>query len=260
MNKPQRLLDRLDAIGSSIRDFGGGLALLGLGSVGIERDRLDEYSDLDFFVIVQSGSKGRYLDDLSWLTTIAPTAFYFRNAIDGYKLLYTDDVYCEFAVFEPDEMNAIPFAAGKIIWHADEFDASIRAPSVQRGGGLEASIEFQLGEAITNLYVGLTRLHRGEALSAQRLIQYHAVDRTLHLIAMSDAAQSSPGTQRDPFSIERRIEGRHPEVMSLLPDFVQGYSRSRESALAILAYLDAHFTVNATIKERITQLADSNGP
>ena len=62
MHKPQHLLDRLDAIANAVRCTGYGLAVLGLGSVGQELDRLDEFSDLDFFVIVRHGQKRYFLD------------------------------------------------------------------------------------------------------------------------------------------------------------------------------------------------------
>ena len=55
----QHLFDRLDAIAAALRDSGAALALLGLGSVGRETDRIDDYSDLDFFAIVQPGQKAR---------------------------------------------------------------------------------------------------------------------------------------------------------------------------------------------------------
>ncbi len=51
----QSLLKRLDEIGLSLERSGHGLALLGLGSVGLELDRIDAYSDLDFFAIVEAG-------------------------------------------------------------------------------------------------------------------------------------------------------------------------------------------------------------
>ena len=51
------LLERLNAIGQSVAGTSAGLAVLGLGSVGSEPDRLDNYSDLDFFVIVRPGCK-----------------------------------------------------------------------------------------------------------------------------------------------------------------------------------------------------------
>ena len=57
MNKKELLLKRLDEIGRSLKKTGKALALLGLGSVGVELDRIDDYSDLDFFVIVKDGEK-----------------------------------------------------------------------------------------------------------------------------------------------------------------------------------------------------------
>ncbi|KPB04498.1 hypothetical protein [Bacillus sp. CHD6a] len=55
--RKERLLRRLDEIGLSLERTQGALLLLGLGSVGNELDRLDEFSDLDFFVIVKPGYK-----------------------------------------------------------------------------------------------------------------------------------------------------------------------------------------------------------
>ena len=42
-------------------------------------------------------------------------------------------------------------------------------------------IKNGLGEALTNLYVGMAREKRGEKLSAMRFIQGYAVDRLLEL-------------------------------------------------------------------------------
>lgn len=44
---PAALLARLDEIGRSLIQSGHAIALIGLGSVGEELHRLDEYSDLD---------------------------------------------------------------------------------------------------------------------------------------------------------------------------------------------------------------------
>src|SRR5512139_486367 len=106
----QHLLTRLDEIGQSLAQSGHALALIGLGSVGEELHRLDEYSDLDFFAIVETGYKRRYIDNLDWLSDIAPIAYHFLNSPDGYKLLFADGFFCEFAVFEPQELQHIPFS------------------------------------------------------------------------------------------------------------------------------------------------------
>ena len=78
-----------------------GLDWAGLGRA--ELGRLDDYSDLDFFVVVEPGHKLNFIQQLDWLTVPALIAYAFRNTTDGYKVLYEDGVFCE-------------FAAGRIVW------------------------------------------------------------------------------------------------------------------------------------------------
>ncbi|MFN8449839.1 MAG: hypothetical protein U0521_14955 [Anaerolineae bacterium] len=56
MDHKAALLARLDAIGAALERSSEALALLALGSVGLETDRIDAYSDLDFFAIVNRGT------------------------------------------------------------------------------------------------------------------------------------------------------------------------------------------------------------
>ena len=247
-DRKTRLLQRLDDIGASLARTGHGLALIGLGSVGAELDRLDDYSDLDFFAIVKDGHKQAFIDNLDWLATY-PIAFSFQNTRDGYKLLYADGIFCEMAVFESYELAQIPFAQGRFIWKDESFDGSLTAPQVKLPR--PKSAEFLLGEALTNLYVGLGRYHRGEKLSAARFIQGYAVDRLVELAEQVETAQPA---YKDVFTPERRFEARFPGVAAYLPQFVQGYERSVESARAILDYLDQHFEVNPAIKTAILNL------
>ena len=254
LSRTQRLLDRLDAIGASLARSGHGLALIGLGSVGAELDRLDEYSDLDFFAIVQPGYKGAFIGDLSWLERVHPIAFTFQNTRDGHKVLFGDGVYAEFAVFEPDELRHIPFHKGRVVWQANTFGVDLAAMSYQPPATPEPhTVEWLTGEILTNLYVGLTRFHRSERLSAMRLIQVHAVDR---LIELSAHLQSPLSASADPFALERRYEARHPSIAADLPHFAQGYDRSIESAHAILAFLERHVPVHAAIRQRILALCE----
>ena len=250
MKTPQQLLERLDAIGESLKESGNALALLGLGSVGTETTRLDSYSDLDFFAIVREGFKTRYIDQLDWLSNIQPVAYAFRNTGDGYKVLFEDGIFCEFAVFEPQEMVVIPFSAGRIVWKADDFDESICTPS-ELPIVSQKPVEFRLGEALTNLYVGMGRYRRGEKLSAARFIQNYAVDQILNLAAQIETEQPA---LVDLYNVERRFEQRFPDIASYLPTFVQGYERSPQSALTILAFLEAHFEVNKAIAAQIRAL------
>lgn len=253
MTNPNFLLKRLDEIGQSLAHSGHALALLGLGSVGTELHRLDKYSDLDFFAIVEPGYKRRYIENLDWLSTLQPIAYHFLNSPDGYKLLFADGIFCEFAVFEPQELQTIPFAAGRIVWQRADAPAGLQQPVRATVRGARRDKEFLIGEALTNLYVGMGRDKRGEKLSAMHFIQGYAVDRLLELAEYLEPEQN---VVRDLFTNERRFEARQPVIARELPDWLQGYEHNRESALAILTFVEAHFEVNPALAAAIRQLCE----
>jgi hypothetical protein len=253
MERTRYLLDRLDAIGRALANTEVGLALIGLGSCGLELDRLDNYSDLDFYAIVEEGAKESFVEDLGWLRGVAPIDYAFRNTADGYKLLFADGIFCEFAIFTPSELAQAAFAPGRVVWRRADVDPAIGMPMRTASAPAAPAEEWLAGEALTNLYVGLGRMRRGELLSAARFIQQYAVDRLIELAELRDAGQP---VHRDPFGAERRVEQRQPGFAAELPQFVQGYARSRESALAILAYLEARVAVDPTLARAIRELAE----
>jgi hypothetical protein len=247
----QSLLKRLKEIGQSLERSGHALALIGLGSVGLELDRLDSYSDLDFFAIVEKGYKRSYLDSLHWLSDVHPIAYSFLNTDDGYKVLFEDGIFCEFAVFEPAELEKIPFAPGRIVWKRAEVPDTFGQPTTFPASKQKRDKDWLLGEGLTNIYVGLNREKRGEKLSATRFIQGYAVDRLLELVEYIKPANEA---HRDPFVNERRFEQRFPDLDSQVSTWMQGYEKNCESALAMLAFLEGHFEVNETIAEAIREL------
>ncbi len=250
MDTKQKILGRLDAIGHSLRETDGAQALIGLGSVGLELDRIDAYSDLDFFVIVKTWTKQRFLKDLSWLA-VQPIVFAFQNTVDGYKALFDDGLLCEFAIFEPQEVSAVHFAQGRLVWQAADFEPSILVRTERMQA--EPDVPWLVGEALTNLFVGLGRFRRGEKLSATRFIQGYAVDRIVDLTKHIELAQPA---NVDPFAGERRYELRYPVTAPQLSAFMQGYDRNIQSARAILAFLETHFEVNLAICDAILRLCD----
>lgn len=139
------LLARLDAIGASLARSGNALALIGLGSGGTELDRLDKYSDLDFFAVAETGHKKEFLDDLVWLSSICPIAYAYRNTPDGYKLLFQDGVFCEFAVFETSELPHIRFAPGRIVWKKPGVPDTLLLPGQDRHTPTDHSIDWLVG-------------------------------------------------------------------------------------------------------------------
>lgn len=251
MNMKEQLLKRLSEIGESLSKKQHSLALLGLGSVGLEIKRIDQYSDLDFFVICEEGFKMKFIENLDWLENIKPISFKFKNTDDGYKLLFEDGVFCEFAIFEPKELSNIPFSEGRIIWKSESFDSSICTPTAKIIK--DKNIEFLVGEALTNLYVGLGRYKRGEKLSAYNFIQSYAKDRVLELISIMEIPQN---INEDLFAIDRRFEFRYPNMCSILSKILIGYDNIPESAKVILEFLDLNFSINEAMKNKILALCE----
>jgi len=247
----ERLLQRLDAIGAELARRGDAIALLGLGSVGVDTHRLDEHSDLDFFVIVEEAALPGYLESIDWLEAVHPVAYSFRNTADGRKALFADGIYCEYAVFSVARVAGIPFSPGRIVWQRADAPPGLEVPRTPAPAPDRDSAQFHVDEALTQLYVGLQRELRGERLSALRLIQVHAVDRAVRLLAL----QRPDAPQQDPFALERGVERRFAAEELPLAELVQGYERNRESALALLAWLEAHGDVHEALAAEIRRLA-----
>jgi lincosamide nucleotidyltransferase B/F len=245
------LLERLNAIGQSLEQYPHALALIGLGSVGLEQERLDEHSDLDFFVIVEAGRQSDFLQNLDWLTRLAEVAYFFQNTQDGYKLLYADGVFCEFAVFEESQLEHIPFAPGRIVWKRPGVEDHIAVPRYKQNK-VHPDTTWLLGEALTNLLIGLKRFARGEKLSAARFIQHYAVDKVLLLAYGLEDAQGSA----DLFNPERRFELRFPKTAIHLAAMNQGYENTPASALAVLTFLEQNFLVPEKLSAEIRKAAE----
>jgi hypothetical protein len=212
---PERLLRRLDDLGAVLDRRGDALALIGLGSVGVDLARLDDHSDLDFFVVVEDGAQQRYLDSIDWLEQLAPVDFSFANTFDGRKVLFADGLFAEYAVFTLGELRAMSFPEGRMVWRRDDAPEGLERARRRPEPWSHDAPEFQVDEALTNLHVGLRRDACGERLSAARLIQYHAVDRLLRFLELT---QPGAGPRQDAFVIERGAERRFgPDVLPLPP-------------------------------------------
>lgn len=248
------LLQRLDDIGRSLEKREDALALFGLGSVGIETDRIDEFSDLDFFVIAAPGRKQPLIECLDWLEEICPLAYRFQNCELGHKFLYEDGIYGEFAVFEIDELDNALYTGGRMVWKRPSFanddivTGKAPLPSIRA-----SSIDHVVGEAVTNLYVGLGRFLRGEKMSAFKFIQVYPIDGLLSVMHLLE-----PETTYfpDAFGNERRMECRFPQFSKIIDGLLQGYDKSPESALQLLEFLESIYPVNARMCKEIRTLAE----
>jgi hypothetical protein len=250
---PKVLQERLASLALELSTIDDALALLALGSVGIETDRLDSWSDLDFFVLVRDGAKQRFIGNLDWLAAVQPLAWHFQNTVDGHKALMTDGVFCEFAVFEVHELRSIPYAPGRFVWRRSEIEESLASPMFSLPARRESS--WLVGEALSNLIIGLQRHARGEKLAAMRMIQVYCLDRVLEFLELQQAVPEDAFAARDVFNVDRRVELRSRQAACALPQWAGGYEHTVSAALALLAALDEHNAVPAGVGERIRLLA-----
>jgi hypothetical protein len=242
------LLQRLERLTEVLRNESDCLGLLALGSAA-DTSRMDAYSDLDFFVIVKDGTVERFLNHDFWLSACAPVAYRFRNTRDGHKVLWNDGIYAEYAVFDGSTLAHIPYSPGRWCFKRE----GIRLPD-QPNKPLpdpRQSLDFAYNDALTNLLVGMMRYRRGERLAGARLIQVHAIDR---ILATLEDPNNPLQASVDPFSLDRRVEFRHPEIVDLLSNVMVDQDHLPQAALVLLAYLNERMSIPKVMIDRIMQL------
>ncbi len=246
------LLERLKQVAESVKNTGDALAFLALGSVGKETQRIDEFSDLDFFVICKEDKKDRFIRQVDWLTAIRPAAFYFQNTRDGLKFVFEDGILCEFAIFTETEFRTALYSEGRFLWKDDAFQV-YESTAKKEPEYLSGDEAYFIGEALTNLYVGMGRYLRGEKMSAFSFVQNYAVHHVLSLIC-----QKFPSEKpfMDVFNTERRFEIRYSRFSNDIAQMTQGYNHTPESAEAILNFLNRFFRVNVAMSRLIASLID----
>jgi len=247
MNKKELILKRIDQMKAHFAKDERILCFLGLGSI-YDQSRLDEYSDIDFFLIVKDGTKENLVKDVSFLE-VEKISYSFKNTKDGYKVIYHDDVYLEFAIFEISECNQISFDPGLVIYHQNGFDLNIIKPTPKEK--IDTKINHRINEILTNLYVGLQRHMRGEQANAFIYIQQYAIHHIFYLLAHIYKEEK---IDIDSYAIDRRIEKRYPEARTIISKFMQGYDHNIESAFEIITWMEKHFTCEKDIVDRIHSL------
>lgn len=217
----ERSLQRMDEIVSCYAKQSGVLAVAAFGS-NAERERFDDYSDLDFLVFVEPEAKARLIAEVGSLSQPGEIDALRVVYGDAVQLLFSDGVLCDFGIILPEQLAVFPHGAGRYLWRHPDWDAidlSANEPARKEAQELRE-------DALLHLYLGLLRVGRGEEAAAFEEIQIKAVQSMLALLQ---------GDYADAFSPLRRAEQRVPteQLQQLMP----GYGRSREAAKAMLLLL-----------------------
>lgn len=248
MNKAPKLQivqETLRVLSKAAENSPHSIALIGAGSAGAEIARMDEYSDIDFFLIVKDGYSSGFINDNSWFGRKLPIAFAFRDTNHGNKALLQNGVFLEFAIFTEAELaqNGIPGL--RTIWSKPGFslpDLSYKKPIVRE-------LSYYVDQALSNLLVGALRLKRGERLAALAMIERYALTNLLTAYRVKNNLEI-----QDPFNIERRAEQTLGLDFSTL---IQGYEKLELSLEKILVFAEENFEVNVSVTQSIRELINS---
>ena len=183
------------------------LGLVGLGSMA-DKSRRDEYSDHDFYVIVQSGQQEAFRQDLSWLPDVEQIAFQFRETEHGLKVMYTNGHLLEFAVFDEAELRASKSTVYDIL--LDRSNIAEIMPATLTTEVPARDFQKELLHALSLLQVGAGRYARGEHLSGHIFIKSYTL---MHLLpVLIEYVETERPDQLDPLDAFRRFSFAYPEL------------------------------------------------
>jgi len=191
------------------------LALVAIGSLA-HPERIDRWSDHDFWVITTTAAQTDFLTDLSWLPDHLSIALTLRPAEQYYTELYASGHIAEFAVFGPHDLSRGRLTHYRMLFDKDDITTRIQtiATNIQQEqeSGYNASATF--GHFLIALCTGTGRAARGEWLSASTYIFQYALDALLTLITHHVPPQRPDLS--DPFDPRRRFEQIYPDLSTTL--------------------------------------------
>jgi hypothetical protein len=211
------------------------LGLVALGSMAQQDYGPDQWSDHDFFVVVESGTQARFRADLGWLPDAARIIFAYQETAHGLKVVYDDGHLLEFAVFDLDELNLARVNRFRVLLDRSDVTQRIAAVAARtaREGGAGHDDRVLLGNFLANLLVGVGRHRRGDRLSGRRFVCDFALG---HLLAL--LAKHLPAPQHallDNFDTRRRFEQVYPALGAELHAIIHKNTETAALALVELA-------------------------
>jgi len=215
---PGERFERLSAgLADAVRRTDGltGLALLGSASEA-GAPRRDEWSDHDFFAIIETGAGPRLREDLSWLPEHERIVLIAREGEIGFAALYDDGHVFEFAYSEVGELSgAVAGDASVVVDDPDDSTAALIARA--RARAEEKDVFDPANDArlvLVKLLIGVGRVRRGEVIVGGWMVRTWAVQHLVRAIRGRYAGHStSPGDPRGRDAIDpaRRFERDFPE-------------------------------------------------
>ena len=181
------------------------IGLVLVGSVA-DTERVDEWSDHDFFLITETGGQEKLRQDLTWLPSNDEIAFSFRETAHGLKVVYRTGAVLEFAVFDTDELRACAVNHNRLAFGTDEVKQALSIASDRTQQDIHGDSLVDFRHFLSLLLIGVGRSRRGELLTAGQGIRSYALS-----VLMRVFAREFPRDARlDRLDALRRFEIVHP--------------------------------------------------
>ena len=227
------------------------IGLIFVGSAAAT-ERVDQYSDQDFFLVVKEGAGEGFRQDLSWLPNSTNIALHPRETAHGLKVVYQNGDVLEFAVFEDSELELSTANDYRVA--LDRADLTARMAKIA-----ERSIPSEVNRAqefelfLSLILIGVGRARRGEVLAAEQHIKGYALDHALRLIRLAKPVDAS---RKDSLNAYRRFEFDYPELGRELQDLMLRPAEESAKSLAVLVLReirgdDREFALYRVVADRL---------
>ena len=191
--------------------------LVALGSMAGKGRIADEWSDHDFWVVVDDGAAERLRTTQDWLPDPERIVLFYRETQHGVKAVYDDGHLVEPAIFEVEELSVTRANEYRVL--VDKMDLADQMEAIAASTHADTSTvhptdEFLFGQFLTNLLVGTGRWARGEHESGRVFVTQHAVGHLLRLANRHRRAELP--NSLDNLDPHRRLETAFPEFAQRL--------------------------------------------
>lgn len=195
----ERMVERIAAIPEV-------LGLMFAGS-SANLSRADQFSDHDFYLIVEDEVAEKFRQDLFWLPDSETILLRPRETEHGLKVLYKSGRLLEFAVFANSELDSQIAPIDSVVVF-DRGGISERIVKIQVRSARQVDVAAELQLFLSMLHIGLGRYRRGELVAANQHIKSYALNHLLGLLRVLDPKENS---REDVLNRYRRFEFDYPD-------------------------------------------------
>ncbi len=214
---------RFDALSAGladgVREHESLIGLVLLGSASDEAaGRRDEWSDHDFFALIEEGRGSAVRPDLSWLPDRERIVLTAREGGIGFVAVYDDGHVFEFALSEAGELSGA-LAGDATVVVDDEQGTTARLVAQSRARAAASDSFDPVNDTrlvLVKILIGTGRVRRGEVLNGQGFVRQWAVQALVRAIRGRFPQGST--TARDLIDPLRRFESDFPREAALIAE------------------------------------------